>query len=132
MEPQRYTPDEQALFERELEQNLRAELPNMREEEIKAAARRAAAREVEQQREVLREDLGDQVTAITEEPADLRRVANREAPSKLLLGLVLLLLLLFTLAVLDRFPWMSAQAFSGRQSAASNDALTAILGDAAA
>jgi hypothetical protein len=133
MEPQRYTSDEQALFEQELEQNLRTEVPTMREEEIKAAARRASARELEQQREALRGELDDEVVAVTEEPSDLRAEANREAPSKVLLGIMLLLLLLFTLAVFDRLPWASARA-SDRQQAVppNNGTLTTILGDAAA
>jgi len=104
MEPQGYTPEERTLFEQEVEQILRNELPTVREEEVRAAARRAAARELEQQREVLRDELDDEVVAITEEPADLRAVANRQAPSKVLLGAVLLLLLLFTLAVFGRLP----------------------------
>jgi hypothetical protein len=104
MEPQGYTPNERNLFEQEVEQILRTELPTVREEEVRAAARRAAARELEQQREVLRDELDDEVVAITEEPADLRAAANRQAPSKVLLGVVLLLLLLFTLAVLGRLP----------------------------
>ncbi len=134
MQPQRYTPEERDLFEQEVAQALRAEVPTMREEEIRTAARRAASRELEQQREVLREDLDDQVVAITEEPADLRAIANREAPSKVLLGVVLLLLLLFTLAVFNRLPWLTSASASGNQRAVAtdNDSFNAILGAPAA
>ncbi len=134
MQPQRYTPEERHLFEQEVEQILRTELPTVREEEVRAAARRAAARELEQQRELLRDELEDEVVAITEEPADLRAAANRQAPSKVLLGAVLLLLLLFTLAVFGRLP--SALAAFGDSATPSapaantigNDPFDAILG----
>ncbi len=134
MDSQRYTPEEQALFEQEVEQNLRRDVPSMREEEIKAAAQRASSRELEQQRDALRGQLDDQVVAITEEPDDLRAAANREAPSKLLLGVMLLLLLLFTLAVFDRLPWLASARASGdvRAVASNDDAINAILGAGAA
>lgn len=134
MQPQRYTAEERELFEQEVAQALRAEVSSMREEEIKTAARRAAMRELEQQREVLREDLDDQVVAITEEPDDLRAIANREAPSKVLLGIVLLLLLLFTLAVFNRLPWLTRASASGDQGAvpADNESFNSILGAPAA
>lgn len=134
MDSQRYTPEEQELFEQEVEQNLRKDVPSMREEEIKAAAQRASARELEQQRDALRGQLDDQVVAITEEPADLRAAANREAPSKLLLGIMLLLLLLFTLAVFDRLPWLANARASGdvRPVGSNDDAINAILGAGAA
>lgn len=138
MEPQRYTPEERHLFEQEVEQILRTELPGVREEEVRTAARRAAARELEQQRDVLRDQLDDQVVAITEEPADLRAAANRQAPSKVLLGAVLLLLLLFTLAVLGRLPNALAAFGSGssaRSAQASNTnttSFTSALGAGAA
>lgn len=130
MDSQRYTPEEQKLFEQEVEQNLRRDVPSMREEEIRAAAQRASARELEQQRDALRGQLDDQVVAITEEPADLRAAANREAPSKLLLGIMLLLLLLFTLAVFDRLPWLANARASGdvRPVGSNDDAINAILG----
>jgi hypothetical protein len=131
MDPQGYSFQERSLFEQEVEQILRTELPTVREEEVRAAARRAAARELEQQRDLLRGELNDEVVAITDEPADQRGVAAREAPSKLLLGSVLLLLLLFTLAVWGRLPW-SASALgapgTGRASSASANDYEAILG----
>ena len=131
MEPQGYSSQERTLFEQEVEQILRTELPTVREEEVRAAARRAAARELEQQRDLLRGELNDEVVAITDEPADQRAVAAREAPSKLLLGGVLLLLLLFALAVWGRLPW-SASALgapgTGRASMGGTNDYEAILG----
>ncbi len=131
MEPHGYSSQERTLFEQEVEQILRTELPTVREEEVRAAARRAAARELEQQRDLLRGELNDEVVAITDEPADQRAVAAREAPSKLLLGGVLLLLLLFALAVWGRLPW-SASALgapgTGRASSAGASDYEAILG----
>jgi hypothetical protein len=111
MAQDRYTDQEQDLFERELERRLREELPNVREEEIKAAARRAAERELEFRRESLREQLESEVVdTTTESPVAMREEANREAPSKLLIGIVLLILLLFLLAVLGRLPGMGNSA----------------------
>lgn len=131
MEPQGYSSQDRSLFEQEVEQILRTELPMVREEEVRAAARRAAARELEQQRDVLRGELNDEVVAITDEPADQRAVAAREAPSKLLLGGVLLLLLLFALAVWGRLPW-SARALEAsgteRASVGGTNDYEAILG----
>ncbi|MDP9313112.1 MAG: hypothetical protein M3R24_19890 [Chloroflexota bacterium] len=103
MPEQSYTAAEQALFERELESRLRAELLNVREEEIKAAAERAAQRELEQRRMMLREELDSEVADTTvESPTELRDEANREAPSKLVVGLIMLILLLFLLVVYNR------------------------------
>ncbi len=103
MAQDRYTAAEQALFERELENKLRAELPSVREEEIKAAAQRAAERELEQRRVMLRDELDSEVAETTaESPTVLRDEANREAPSKLVVGLILLILLLFLLVVYNR------------------------------
>jgi hypothetical protein len=100
-----YTAAEQALFERELENRLRTELPSVREEEIKAAAERAAQRELELRRDVLREELDSEVADTTaESPTALREEANRETPSKLVVGFILLILLLFLLAVTGRLP----------------------------
>lgn len=105
MAEQPYNPDEQALFEREFEQRLREELPHLREEEIRAAAQRAAARELELRRELLREQLESEVEeTAAEDPETMREEANREAPSKLLIGIILLILLLFLLAALGRLP----------------------------
>ncbi len=107
----RYTEQEQDLFERELERRLREELPNVREEEIKAAARRAAERELEFRRESLREQLESEVVeTTTESPVAMREEANREAPSKVLIGIILLILLLFLLAALGRLPGMGSNA----------------------
>jgi hypothetical protein len=131
MEPQSYSPQERTLFEQEVEQILRTELPTVRDEEVRAAARRAAARELEQQRDVLRGELNDEVVAITDEPADQRAVAAREAPSKLLLGGVLLLLLLFALAVWGRLPWSPSALgapSTGRASSVGSTDYEAILG----
>lgn len=128
-----YTAAEQALFERELESRLRTELPSVREEEIKAAAQRAAQRELEQRREVLREELDSEVADTTaESPTALREEANREAPSKLVVGLILLILLLFLLAVTGRLPSFG-RADTG--SAAANNAggaFSTILGSPSA
>ena len=131
MEPQGYSSQERTLFEQEVEQILRNELPTIREEEVRAAARRAAARELEQQRDVLRGELNDEVVAITDEPADQRAVAAREAPSKLLLGGVMLLLLLFALAVWGRLPWSTSALGApgtGRASVGGANDYEAILG----
>lgn len=118
MTQDRYTDQEQDLFERELERRLREELPSVREEEIKAAARRAAERELAFRRESLREQLDSEVVESTaEDPAAMREEANREAPSKLLIGVILLILLLFLLAVLGRLPGMGN---SQARSAAAN------------
>ncbi len=100
-----YTAAEQALFDRELENRLRADLPSVREEEIKGAAQRAAERELEQRRVTLRDELDTEVADTTAESSTaLREEANREAPSKLVVGLILLILLLFLLAVTGRLP----------------------------
>lgn len=113
MDDERYTAEEQALFDRELEKQLRAELPSLRDQEIKAAAQRAAALELEQRRGVLRQQLDSEVEGTAAESStELRKEANREAPSKLVLGLILLLLLLFILAVSGRLPFGSAGALS--------------------
>ncbi|HEY0734940.1 MAG TPA: hypothetical protein VGD69_08540 [Herpetosiphonaceae bacterium] len=101
MPEERYTAEEQALFDLEFQKKLASELPNVREEEIKAAAQRAAELELEQQREAISEQLDSEVASATIESArDARAEANREAPSKLVVGLVLLLLLLFLWAVM--------------------------------
>jgi hypothetical protein len=103
MAEDRYTAAEQALFEREVEKKLGAELPSVREEEIKAAAARAAERELEQRRTVLRDELDTEVAETTAESTTvLREEANREAPSKLLIGIIMLILLLFLLVVYNR------------------------------
>lgn len=115
MDDERYTADEQALFDRELERQLRAEEPSLREEEIKAAAQRAAAVELEQRREALRQKLDSEVEeTASESPTELRKEANRETPSKLVLGLILLILLLFILAISDRLPFGSASDATDR------------------
>lgn len=122
MDDERYTAEEQALFDRELERQLRAELPSLREEEIKAAAQRAAALELEQRRDALREELDSEVeVTASESPTELRKEANREAPSKLIVGLILLILLLFILAVTNRLPF-------GRTGSAANAADAAAQG----
>jgi hypothetical protein len=109
MAQDRYTDREQDLFERELERHLRQELPNVREEEIKAAARRAAERELESRRESLRDQLDTEIVEVTaDSPTAMREEANREAPSKLLIGIILLILLLFLLAVMGRLPGMGS------------------------
>lgn len=128
MAEERYTPDEQALFDREYEKALRSELSSVREEEIKAAAQRAASLELDQRRESLREQLDTEVAETTTESAtDLREEANREAPSKLLVGLILLLLLLFLLAISGRLPGFGRSA-NRTQNAASNNAGGALPG----
>lgn len=124
MAEDRYTAAEQALFERELEKKLGAELPSVREEEIKAAAGRAAERELEQRRSSLREELDTEVAETTAESTTvLREEANREAPSKLVVGLILLILLLFLLVVYNRgrVPGLGSSA-SATASAAANTA----------
>jgi hypothetical protein len=66
-----------------------------------------------------------------EDPADQRAVATSEAPSKLLLGGVLLLLLLFALAVWGRLPWSPSALGApgtGRASSAGASDYEAILG----
>lgn len=105
MAEERYTAEEQALFDREFRKKLASELPNVREEEIKAAAQRAAELELEQQRDAISEQLNSEVASATVESArDSRADANRDAPSKLVVGLVLLLLLLFLWAVMGGLP----------------------------
>lgn len=100
MAEERYTAEEQALFDLEYRKKLASELPNVREEEIKAAAQRAAELELEQQRDAISEQLDSEVASATiDSYRDSRAEANREAPSKLVVGLVLLLLLLFLWAV---------------------------------
>jgi|GEM_PF-569854 len=132
MSEERYTAEEQALFDRELERTLRAELPNVREEEIKAAAQRAAALEVEQHREALRDQLDSEVSTTTAESAvDLREEANREVPSKLLIGLIGLVLLLFFLAVSGRLPGFGRArdgAAADRLPTVSDGTLSPVLG----
>lgn len=132
MDDARYTAEEQALFDRELEKQLRAELPSLREEEIKAAAQRAAALELEQRRGALRQQLDSEVeVTAAESSTELRQEANREAPSKLLVGLILLLLLLFILAISGRLPFGSAGALSASGAAgasgSNSDPLTSQL-----
>lgn len=119
MSEQRYTAEEQELFDREFQRALRTEFPSVREEEIKAAAQRAAQQEVEQRRDVLREQLDTEVADTTTESAtELRSEANREAPSKLILGVVLLILLLFILAALGQLPGFSRRSNDANAAAA--------------
>ena len=130
MPEERYTAEEQALFDREYRKKLSSELPNVREEEIKAAAQRAAELELEEQRTAISEQLDSEVagTAV-DSSSDQRATANREAPSKLVIGLVLLLLLLFLMAITGRLPGLGGLDGSG---AVANNAggslLTGILG----
>ena len=103
MDDERYTAEEQALFDRELERQLRQQLDS--EVEVTAA----------------------------ESSTELRQEANREAPSKLLLGLILLLLLLFILAVSGQlrlpFDGVGAESAAGAVGAAgsSGDSFTSRL-----
>ena len=130
MAEDRYTAAEQALFEREVENRLRAELPSVREEEIKAAAQRAAESELEQRRLMLRDELDSEVVeTTTESPTALRDEANREAPSKLVVGIILLILLLFLLVVYNRgrVPGFGARSGASATASGSGGALTPIL-----
>jgi hypothetical protein len=125
-----YSDEEQALFEREVERKLRSELPSVREEEIKAAAHRAAQRELELHRDELRDQLDSEVEeTAAESPRELREEANRETPSKLLIGVILLILLLLLLAATNRLPGFGQrQGDAGNASANSaGDALAGIL-----
>ncbi|HEX6290791.1 MAG TPA: hypothetical protein VFZ66_16505 [Herpetosiphonaceae bacterium] len=132
MPEERYTADEQALFDHEYRKKLDAELPSVREEEIKAAAQRAAELELEQQRDAISEQLDSEVADATVNSArEQRAEANREAPSKLVIGLVILLLLLFLLAINDRLPGFG-RARGERTAATANNTgqsvLTPVLG----
>jgi hypothetical protein len=121
MAEERYTAEEQALFDHEFRKKLDSELPSVREEEIKAAAQRAAELELEQQREAISDQLDSEVVSATVDSArDARAEANREAPSKLVVGLVLLLLLLFLLAIMGRLPGFGN---AGAGSASGNNAV---------
>lgn len=123
-----YTAAEQALFDRELENRLRSELPSVREEEIKAAAQRAAERELEQRRVTLRDELESEVAdTTTESSTALREEANREAPSKLVVGVILLILLLFLLAVTDRLPGFGRTNDGSAATNSAGGAFSAIL-----
>lgn len=116
-----YTPEEQELFEREVERTLRTELPSVREEEIRAAAQRAAQREMDLRRDELRDQLDDQVEdSGVESRSELRQEANRETPSKLLIGLVLLLLLLFILAATGQLSFGANSGSTSAEAAANN------------
>jgi hypothetical protein len=129
MAEERYTAQEQALFDQEFRKKLDSELPSVREEEIKAAAQRAAELELEQQREAISEQLDSEVVSATVDSArDSRAEANREAPSKLVVGLVLLLLLLFLLAIMGRLPGFGN---AGSSNAGSNgvQSFSPVLGD---
>jgi hypothetical protein len=132
MPEERYTADEQALFDREFRKKLDSELPNVREEEITAAAQRAADLELDQQRNAISEQLDSEVVSATVESArDQRAEANREAPSKLVIGLVILLLLLFLLAVTNRLPGLgpSSTGFPGvARNTAGQPVMTPVLG----
>lgn len=115
---QAYSQQEQALFQREYDRVLQAELSSVREDEIKAHARRAAQQEITQRRDALRDTLDGEMEQANGANVDPRDEANREAPSKLLLGLILLLLLLFLLAVADRLPSFGNAASNARAAVA--------------
>lgn len=119
MAEERYSAEEQALFDREYRRKLDSELPNVREEEIKAAAQRAAELELEHQRDAISDQLNSEVVDTTVDSArDQRSEANRQAPSKLVIGLVLLLLLLFLLAIMGQLPGFGRA--NGSSAAANN------------
>lgn len=131
MAQERFVPEREPDFERDVSKRVDAELPRVREEEYKAAVERAAALEIEQRREALREELQSEVAdTSTESVIDRREEANREAPSKLVVGIVLLILLLFILAVTGRLP-VFGRAPTDANAAAANNAnqpLNPILG----
>ncbi|GAC1544442.1 MAG: hypothetical protein NVS2B7_18750 [Herpetosiphon sp.] len=90
---------EPAHFDEEVERLRREELPRVREEEIKAAAQRAVARETETEREVVREELNSKVEqAGLETPEQARQDAIRTVPNTLLILGIFLILLLFYIA----------------------------------
>lgn len=94
-----WSAEDRALFDAEVERLRRQELPRARDEEIKAAAQRAIERDVDQERQAVREELDTAVEESTSETvAEERAEARREVPSKLLLGLILLIVLLLLLA----------------------------------
>ncbi|MBA3945368.1 MAG: hypothetical protein H0X37_12480 [Herpetosiphonaceae bacterium] len=95
-----YTDDERARYEEEVARLRREELPRVREEEIRAAAQRTVAREVEIERDVYRDELDSEVerTAV-ETPQEDRIEALRTVPSQLLIGLLLLLILALIISV---------------------------------
>ena len=59
------TPEDRALFEAEVERLRQQELARVREEEIRAAAQRAAERDAEDERVVYRAELDDEVANAT-------------------------------------------------------------------
>lgn len=140
MAQERYVPEEQPDFDRDVQIRAEEELRRVREEEYKAAVERAATARVEQQREMLREELQSEVAdTSTESAGDRREEASREAPSKLMLAIVLLILLLFIMAITGRLSLFrgasadanaAANAASGTGSA--NGAFQPILGGAQA
>ncbi len=95
-----YTADERARFEEEVARLRHDELPRVREEEIRAAAQRTVAREVEIERDVYRDELDSEVerTAV-ETPQEDRIEALRTVPNQLLIGLLLLLILALIISV---------------------------------
>ena len=98
-----FNPEDRARFEAEVERLRREELPRAREEEIKAAAQRAVQRDLEVERENYRDELDTEVERATAESVNEERAeARREAPSKLVMLAIFLILLIFILAATGR------------------------------
>lgn len=131
MAQERYVPEEQPDFDRDVQARVEAELRRVREEEYKAAVERATALQVEQEREALREELQSEVAdTSTESAVERREEAYREAPSKLVLAVVLLILLLFILAITGRLPGFGGASTDANAAAANTAAqpLQPVLG----
>ena len=91
------SPEDRALFEAEVARLRQEELPRARTEEIKAAAQRAVERDIEAERANYRDEL-DQEADHASSFSGLQDEARREAPSKLLILAITLILLFFILA----------------------------------
>ncbi|HZG69235.1 MAG TPA: hypothetical protein VEZ12_21050, partial [Herpetosiphonaceae bacterium] len=98
-ESSQFSPEDRALFDAEVRRLREQELPRAREEEIKAAAKRVVERDMAAERELYHEDLDDEVARVASPSAAAERSkAGREAPSKVLILVIVLILLSFILA----------------------------------
>lgn len=124
-----FTPEDQALFEAEVERLRRQEMPRVRDEEIKAAAQRAVQRDLDEERTTFREELDQQVAQATVESVAAERAeARRETPSKVLMLVILLLLLIFILAATGQLRTMFRGTGDGSARLSAKGALTGALG----
>lgn len=127
-----FTPEDRALFDAEVERLRRQELPRARDEEIKAAAQRAIDRDLEQERQAVREELDTAVEETTVGTvAEERAEARREVPSKLLLGLILLIFLLLVLAATGNLRIPFANSASGEDGLTPRSNLNSTFGPTA-